>query len=259
MDKNKWYDAFTRSSTEGDDLAQLRGLFVESVLHNVERVHAIRFLAEDHDMGGMETETDHLVEVTFTNGVGATVAVDGILEKFNMADWRVICDKFCERMLTGVGEDPEPWEWETPRPHVTYVPGWDGDDIVDTVTLVWRVPEALWNRVRGFWETKSPKPVEVDEVCPRCGREVRMPWDVGLDGTRAFCPYCGSLMKLCSECGHDAADCAECEKDSGATAALGRRRRDGARRGSGVRLLSKRGRSGADCGSGRPDFEEAAE
>lgn len=206
----KWYDAFTRSATEDDDVAQLRWLFVDSVLHNVERVHAIRFLSEEHDTGGGTSETDRLVEVTFTNAVGTTVHVDGILEKFNMADWRVICDKLCERMLAEVGEDPEPWEWETPRPHVTYVPGWDGDDVIDTVTIVWRVPEKLWNRIRGFWETKGSRLVDADEVCPKCGREVRMKWDAGRDGMSLFCPFCGTRMSLCSECDHDAADCAEC-------------------------------------------------
>lgn len=150
--KDKWRDAFTRSATEDDDIERLRWMFVESVLHNVERIHAIRFVTEDRDIGGMETETDYVVEVKFTNGVGTTVAVDGILEKFNMADWRVICDALCDRMLAEVGEDPGSWTREAPRPRVTYTPGF-GDDIIDTVTIVWRVPEALWNRVRGFWET----------------------------------------------------------------------------------------------------------
>lgn len=264
---NKWYDAFTRSATEDDDIAQLRWLFVESVLHNAERVHAIRFLSEEHDTGGGTSETDRLVEVTFTNSVGTTVHVDGILEKFNMADWRVICDKLCERMLAEVGEDPEPWEWETPRPHVTYVPGWDGDDVIDTVTIVWRVPEKLWNRVRGFWETKAePCPVDVAEVCPKCGREVRVKWDAKLDGKSLFCPFCGTRMSLCSECGHDASDCAECARGTRAPSAWKPDCRwcDGVRaEEKGSRHFAKCGLSGTerevgvDCGRKRcPDFGE---
>ena len=43
---------------------------------------------------------------------------------------------------------------------------------------------------------------EVVEVCPECGAENVMTWDVEKEGYVAYCPHCGSKMMLCDECIH---------------------------------------------------------
>ena len=40
----------------------------------------------------------------------------------------------------------------------------------------------------------------VTEVCPECGAENAISWDVEDAGYRAYCPHCGTPMLLCSEC-----------------------------------------------------------
>lgn len=40
----------------------------------------------------------------------------------------------------------------------------------------------------------------VVESCPCCEMEVEMLWDTKEDGFKAYCPYCGSRLMLCSEC-----------------------------------------------------------
>jgi DNA-directed RNA polymerase subunit RPC12/RpoP len=53
---------------------------------------------------------------------------------------------------------------------------------------------------------------EVVEVCPECGEENIITWDVEKDGYVAYCPHCGSKMMLCDECLHadDAKVCDWC-------------------------------------------------
>lgn len=53
---------------------------------------------------------------------------------------------------------------------------------------------------------------EVCEVCPECGAENVITWDVEKDGYVAYCPHCGSKMMLCDECIHsdDAPICDWC-------------------------------------------------
>lgn len=199
----KWRDEFTHSMDENDNITDLISAFVGSVLHNVEKVHTIRFLTEDHDVGGGETETDHLIEVTFTNAVGCTVAVDGILERFTMVDWRLICDNLLERMIKRIGDDPSEWSWETPRPFVTLVPGWNNNDIIDTVTIVWRIPEMLWKRLRNAWvpeheDKDEDGECDISEVCPHCDCEFMMKWDV--KRSRVHCPNCGAVINVHKNC-----------------------------------------------------------
>lgn len=43
---------------------------------------------------------------------------------------------------------------------------------------------------------------EVCEVCPECGAENIMTWDVETEGYVAYCSHCGSKMMLCDECIH---------------------------------------------------------
>lgn len=40
------------------------------------------------------------------------------------------------------------------------------------------------------------------EVCPHCGMEVELRWDINKDGFKAFCPYCGKRLMLCDACNH---------------------------------------------------------
>lgn len=49
---------------------------------------------------------------------------------------------------------------------------------------------------------RLPEPPEVIEMCPSCGKEVTLIWDTEKDGYKAFCPYCGERLMLCSAC-HD--------------------------------------------------------
>lgn len=48
----------------------------------------------------------------------------------------------------------------------------------------------------------ADEPPEVTEMCPSCGKEVTLIWDTEKDGYKAFCPYCGERLMLCSAC-HD--------------------------------------------------------
>lgn len=41
---------------------------------------------------------------------------------------------------------------------------------------------------------------EVTEGCPSCEKEVTLRWDTVRDGLKAYCPYCGGRLMLCSEC-----------------------------------------------------------
>ena len=43
---------------------------------------------------------------------------------------------------------------------------------------------------------------EVCEVCPECGAENIMRWDIEKNGYVAYCSHCGSKMMLCDECLH---------------------------------------------------------
>ena len=47
---------------------------------------------------------------------------------------------------------------------------------------------------------KAIQQSEVCEVCPECGAENIMRWDVKKEGYVAYCPHCGSKMMLCDEC-----------------------------------------------------------
>ena len=56
---------------------------------------------------------------------------------------------------------------------------------------------------------------EVVEVCPFCGSEIVMRWDVGSLGFKAFCPVCGNRLMLCDECLHrDGEFRDDCDYDS---------------------------------------------
>jgi len=41
---------------------------------------------------------------------------------------------------------------------------------------------------------------EVTELCSECMSEVTLHWKVEEDGYKAYCPYCGSRLMLCTMC-----------------------------------------------------------
>ena len=49
--------------------------------------------------------------------------------------------------------------------------------------------------------------ISVAEVCPHCGRENELSWNVQKDGYEIFCPKCGTRMFLCSECVNNGFSC----------------------------------------------------
>ena len=40
------------------------------------------------------------------------------------------------------------------------------------------------------------------EVCPNCGREIELRWNINRDGFQAVCPVCGGRLMLCDACQH---------------------------------------------------------
>jgi len=43
----------------------------------------------------------------------------------------------------------------------------------------------------------------VTEMCPHCGKENTIEWNVKKFGYKAYCPACGQCLMLCGECGAD--------------------------------------------------------
>ena len=44
------------------------------------------------------------------------------------------------------------------------------------------------------------------ELCPECGEENAIAWDIEQDGYKAHCPHCGRVMMLCSMCDREPCD-----------------------------------------------------
>lgn len=80
------------------------------------------------------------------------------------------------------------------------------NDIFDISTdnylllVQWTQDECL--KKDGEEAARAIQQFEVCEVCPECGAENIMTWDVEKDGYVAYCPHCGSKMMLCDECLH---------------------------------------------------------
>lgn len=129
---------------DGKDHEGLVSLFVESILANVNGLHTVRYLTEDHDTGGGEVESDCLVEITFTNATGAMGEIDHALESMNGLDFRRVCDKFLKLSLERHGLNADVFGWPTPDVRVTRDWYEDDDDVTKTVTLVWQVDPETW-------------------------------------------------------------------------------------------------------------------
>lgn len=46
----------------------------------------------------------------------------------------------------------------------------------------------------------------VTELCPHCGLENTIEWNVAQEGYKAFCPRCGKRLMLCDECDRSPCD-----------------------------------------------------
>lgn len=64
-------------------------------------------------------------------------------------------------------------------------------------------------------ESELQQSTTVVELCPSCGTEIEMRWNVKTDGFKAFCPVCGNRLMLCDECMHRTGEChCDCDYDS---------------------------------------------
>lgn len=160
-------DRFVMGYVDFTDTEELRKAFVESVALNVNGVHEIRFVREAGPVGS----ASHCVRVQFRNSVGCTCAVDDVLDRrFNMLDWRVICDKITERVLEIRGRhDMADADWPTPRPRVTFASDPDEDDIVTEVEIAYDLPFDVWDAMRG--PDRGARGRTLGEVCPLVERE----------------------------------------------------------------------------------------
>ena len=63
--------------------------------------------------------------------------------------------------------------------------------------------------------SKLPETAEVTEFCSCCEHEVTLQWNVKENGLKAFCPYCGSRLMLCTYCpATDSDEAIGCDYDS---------------------------------------------
>ena len=131
----------TISMDDSDDSDELIEALVDNVVANPENVHSVSTTAVT---SALADASSFSIEVTFNNTVGQTCAVDGILEKLNMRDWRVFCDKFLEKMLESSGRMPDAYDWPTPHPEVTKIPEEDDTDIIASVRIKWSLDVKTW-------------------------------------------------------------------------------------------------------------------
>ena len=131
----------TTSMDDSDDSDELIEALVDNVVADPENVHSVSMTTVASASGGTSSFG---IEVTFRNQVGQTCAVDGILEKLNMRDWRVFCDKFLEKMLESSGRKPDAYDWPTPHPEVTKIPEEDDTDIIASVRIKWSLDVETW-------------------------------------------------------------------------------------------------------------------
>lgn len=131
----------TTSMYEDDDIDELIEALVDNVVADPKNVHSVLTTTVASASGNVSSFG---IEVTFRNQVGQICAVDGILEKLNMRDWRVFCDKFLEKMLERSGRKPDAYDWPTPHPEVTKIPEEDDTDIIASVRIKWALDVETW-------------------------------------------------------------------------------------------------------------------
>ena len=73
---------------------------------------------------------------------------------------------------------------------------------------------AAYKRTSAERSAAAQNRCEVTEVCPHCGSEITMIWDVAQAGYKAFCPVCGERLMLCDMCLHPEGGGGNCDYDS---------------------------------------------
>lgn len=131
----------TTSMDEDDDIDELIEALANNVAANPDNVHSVSTTAVAASSADVSSFS---IEVTFRNQVGQTRAVDGILEKLNMWDWRIFCDKFLVKVLESSGRNPDAYDWPTPHPEVTKIPEEDDTDIIASVRIKWSLDVETW-------------------------------------------------------------------------------------------------------------------
>ena len=212
-------DRFVTAMAEDDDPEELEAAFVDSVVHDAYGVHSVEFPV----IGG-----EPCVRIVFRNEAGQTVHVDGILERFNMLNWRRVCDRFAEVVLRFGGKNSEKFDWPTPNVRVEYRADADADDVITSVSLVWQTDYGTWDALKDAMvvvksvreaEKAIPEPQDckqnVVELCPNCDMEARLVIDAEKFGYKTKCPNCGKTLLLCDACHQDGNDnhCDKCNKE----------------------------------------------
>jgi len=96
--------------------------------------------------------------------------------------------------------------------------GGENESIYNTNDVLESIDEQPTIETRLEVVTKEPKDYRfetpknlsaglVTEYCHECEQEVLLHWGIRQDGYKAFCPYCGNRLMLCSECKADGFNC----------------------------------------------------
>ena len=187
----------THGMDEDDDIDELIEALANNVVANPDNVHSVSVTAVTSASADVSSFS---IEVTFRNQVGQTCAVDGILEKLNMRDWRIFCDKFLEKMLESSGRKPDAYDWPTPHPEVTKVPEEDDTDVIASVRIKWRIDRRTWVAAKTYVEDRARcRMYETgEELCVNCDTQIKYKVEKGKNVVT--CPECGALNPICNEC-----------------------------------------------------------
>ena len=147
---------------------------------------------------GLSLTGDGTVRATYRNSFGPTVAVDDVLERMTMADWRTFCDRLCEAELLRSGCDPDGFAWPTPRPRVAFTPEDDGTDVIAAVEVEFAVDDETHAALLKAEKGRNRGEVCGEETCCECLAQIR--YRAGEGRTVVTCPYCGEVQPICSEC-----------------------------------------------------------
>lgn len=159
-------------------------------------------------------EGNGLISFNYDNSFGPTTAVDDVLERMNMRDWRMACDEFCKGMLRKGGLDPENFDWPTPLPHVMKVPEDGGTDVIARVCVTFKVDARTYSNIllivdKDDEDEDEDEDAPGEEICAHCDAVIRYAIEAGKHVV--VCPECGTINPLCNECDPDSKRCSECK------------------------------------------------